>query len=189
MLADPELREALYCIRCVACLNICPVYQKVGGHSYGWVYPGPIGAIVSPELVGLKRASDLPFASSLCGACKDACPIKINIPRMLLHQRHKLSESTDVSERNIGLTGRLAAKLTRHILQHPKQLSMTRSIIRLIQLPLSNKGTIKQSNLPILSRWTKNRDMKVIAPKSFRSIWQTELYKDKDCTKTIYQCP
>ena len=136
MLADPELREALYCIRCGACLNICPVYQKVGGHSYGWVYPGPIGAIVSPEL--------------------------------------------DVSERNVGLTGRLAAKLTGHILQHPKQLSMTRSIIRLIQLPLSNKGTLKKTSLPILSRWTKNRDMKVIAPKSFRSIWQTELYKDKD---------
>ena len=180
MLADPELREALYCIRCGACLNICPVYQKVGGHSYGWVYPGPIGAIVSPELVGLKRASDLPFASSLCGACKDACPIKINIPRMLLHQRHKLSESTDGSERNVGLTGRLAARLTGHILQHPKQLSMTRSIIRLIQLPLSNKGTLKKTSLPILSRWTKKRDMKVIAAKSFRSIWQTELYKDKD---------
>ena len=180
MLADPELREALYCIRCGACLNICPVYQKVGGHSYGWVYPGPIGAIVSPTLVGLKNASDLPFASSLCGACKDACPIKINIPRMLLHQRHKLSESTDVSESNVGLTGRLVAKLLGHILQHPKQLSITRSVIRLIQLPLSNKGTIKKNSLPILSRWTKNRDMKVIAPKSFKSIWQTELYKDKD---------
>ena len=180
MLADPELREALYCIRCGACLNICPVYQKVRGHSYGWVYPGPIGSIVSPTLVGLKTASDLPFASSLCGACKDACPIKINIPKMLLHQRHKLSESSDVSERNVGIAGRLVAKLTGHILQHSKQLSMTRSIIRLIQLPLSNKGTIKQSNLPILSRWTKNRDMKVIAPKSFKSIWQTQLYKDKD---------
>ena len=95
LLADPELREALYCIRCGACLNICPVYQKVGGHAYGWVYPGPIGAIVSPALVGLKQAKDLPFASSLCGACRDACPVKINIPRMLLHLRHKLVESPD----------------------------------------------------------------------------------------------
>ena len=119
MLADPDLREALYCIRCGACLNICPVYQKVGGHAYGWVYPGPIGAIVSPTLVGLKNASDLPFASSLCGACKDACPIKINIPRMLLHQRHKLSESTEPSERSVGFVGQVASKVLGYFLGRP----------------------------------------------------------------------
>ena len=87
MLADPDLREALYCIRCAACLNICPVYQKVGGHAYGWVYPGPIGAIVTPSLIGIKEARDLPQASSLCGACREVCPVKINLPRMLLHPR------------------------------------------------------------------------------------------------------
>ncbi|MCH8226062.1 MAG: iron-sulfur cluster-binding protein [Chloroflexi bacterium] len=87
LLADPQLREALNCIRCGACLNICPVYQKVGGHAYGWVYPGPIGAIVSPVMTGLKQAKDLPQASTLCGACREACPVKIDIPRMLLHLR------------------------------------------------------------------------------------------------------
>ena len=87
MLADPELREALYCIRCGACLNACPVYGKVGGHAYGWVYPGPIGAVVTPSLVGVPRAKDLPFASTLCGACRDVCPLKIDIPRMLLKLR------------------------------------------------------------------------------------------------------
>ena len=103
MLADPDLREALYCIRCGACLNICPVYQKVGGHAYGWVYPGPIGAIVTPSLVGLKEAKDLPQPPSLCGACREVCPVKINIPRMLLHLRQKSSESPDPSERSEGL--------------------------------------------------------------------------------------
>jgi len=180
MLADPDLREALYCIRCGACLNICPVYQKVGGHAYGWVYPGPIGAIVSPTLVGLKNASDLPFASSLCGACKDACPVKINIPRMLLHQRHKLSESTDPSERAAGFLERLASTVFGYVLRHPKHLSFARSLIRSLERPFSKNGKIKQTRLPILSLWTQNRDLKVIAPKSFKDIWQTDLSKDHD---------
>ena len=180
MLADPDLREALYCIRCGACLNICPVYQKVGGHAYGWVYPGPIGAIVSPTLVGLKNASDLPFASSLCGACKDACPVKINIPRMLLHQRHKLSESTDPYERSAGFLERLASTVFGYVLRHPKRLSFARSLIRSLERPFSKNGKIKQTRLPILSLWTQNRDLKVIAPKSFKDIWQTDLSKDSD---------
>jgi L-lactate dehydrogenase complex protein LldF len=92
-LADPQLRESLYCIRCGACLNICPVYQKIGGHAYGWVYPGPIGAVLTPQLTDRRQAADLPFASSLCGACKDACPLKINIPDMLLHLRREIKEN------------------------------------------------------------------------------------------------
>jgi len=79
MLADPALREALYCIRCGACLNICPVYARVGGHAYGSVYPGPIGAVITPQLQTLRQTSQLPFASSLCGACLEVCPVKIPI--------------------------------------------------------------------------------------------------------------
>jgi L-lactate dehydrogenase complex protein LldF len=84
--------EALACIRCGACLNACPVYEAVGGHAYGWVYPGPIGAVVTPLLTGLENASPLPYASSLCGACKQVCPVDIDIPRMLLDLRHDLVE-------------------------------------------------------------------------------------------------
>jgi L-lactate dehydrogenase complex protein LldF len=94
MMADPRLRESLYCIRCGACLNACPVYQKIGGHAYGWIYPGPIGAVLTPQLIGRRRAADLPFASSLCGACREVCPLKINIPDMLLHLRHQIKEPT-----------------------------------------------------------------------------------------------
>src|SRR5262249_19561989 len=94
-LANAHLRESLYCIRCGACLNACPVYQKIGGHAYGWIYPGPIGGGLTPPLVGRQRAADLPFASSLCGACREVCPIKINIPDMLLELRHEIKEGTD----------------------------------------------------------------------------------------------
>jgi L-lactate dehydrogenase complex protein LldF len=97
ILSNPHLRESLYCIRCGACLNACPVYQKIGGHAYGWVYPGPIGAVLTPQMIGRERAEALPFASSLCGACRDVCPIKINIPEMLLHLRHEIKEGQDVA--------------------------------------------------------------------------------------------
>src|SRR5262249_56487181 len=93
-------RQALQCIRCSACLNVCPVYSRTGGHAYGSVYPGPIGAILTPQLVGIENAASLPFASSLCGACYEVCPVKIDIPSILLHLRAQAVEvESSVSER------------------------------------------------------------------------------------------
>lgn len=92
-LADEVGRQALSCIRCSACLNVCPVYERTGGHAYGSVYPGPIGAVLTPQLVGIENAASLPFASTLCGACYDACPVKINIPEVLVHLRAEAVES------------------------------------------------------------------------------------------------
>jgi L-lactate dehydrogenase complex protein LldF len=89
VLKDPAARMALYCIRCGACLNACPVYRRTGGWAYGWVYPGPIGSILTPHLMGLDPAGALPFASSLCGACGEICPVKIDIPHQLVHLRHR----------------------------------------------------------------------------------------------------
>ncbi len=89
VLADPAAHAALHCIRCGACLNNCPVYRRVGGWAYGWVYPGPIGSILTPQLLGLKTAGKLPFASSLCGMCAEVCPVKIDIPHQLVHLRHR----------------------------------------------------------------------------------------------------
>ncbi len=93
-LADPAGREALHCIRCSACLNVCPVYERTGGHAYGSVYPGPIGAVLSPQLTGVEDNATLPYASSLCGACYDACPVRIDIPSMLVHLRARHVEET-----------------------------------------------------------------------------------------------
>ncbi len=91
MLAHPITRQALACIRCGACLNACPVYQQIGGHAYGSVYPGPIGAVITPQLIGLGKAAQLPYASSLCGACREVCPVKIDIPELLLHLRSEIA--------------------------------------------------------------------------------------------------
>jgi L-lactate dehydrogenase complex protein LldF len=184
MLADPQLREVLYCIRCGACLNICPIYQKVGGHAYGWVYPGPIGAIVTPMLVGLKETKDLPQASSLCGACREACPLKINIPRMLLHLRHKIAESPYPGEKAGARTsGMLAGGYTR-LMRSPLLLSTAHKVGRnlqtlLVKIPLSpfaEKGKgIRKMPLPLLSRWTRARDLPKLPHRTFREIWRREL--------------
>ena len=101
VLADPVGRAALRCIRCSACLNVCPVYERAGGHAYGSVYPGPIGAMLSPQLVGLDDPANasLPYASSLCGACYDVCPVAIDIPSMLVHLRGQVVESERDSHR------------------------------------------------------------------------------------------
>ena len=177
MLADPQLREALYCIRCGACLNICPVYQKVGGHAYGWVYPGPIGAIVSPMLVGLKQAKDLPQASSLCGACREACPVKINLPRMLLQLRQKLAESPEPEEKAATFSHKMLAKAYAALMGHPKLLSLSRKLGRIAQKPMQSNGRIGRSSLPGISGWTRSRDLPSLPVKSFHQIWQQGLRK------------
>ena len=141
LLADPHLREALYCIRCGACLNVCPVYRKVGGHSYGWVYSGPIGAVVSPVLTDVPNAKDLPYASSLCGACKEACPVKIDLPRMLLYLRSEVTEgNTDSSRKKSSPLEKLAMKAWQASVSGPAMLRLAGLAGRIAQLPFARKG-------------------------------------------------
>ncbi len=176
LLADPSLRESLYCIRCGACLNICPVYGKIGGHAYGWVYPGPIGSIVSPALVGLKEAKDLPQASSLCGACREVCPIKIDIPRMLLHLRQRLNEGPAEAEVVATPAARMAASGYAWLMSNPAVLTTADKVGRLLQAPLVSEGKFtKRVPLPLVSRWTANRDLPALPRRSFREIWEREL--------------
>ena len=171
LLADPELRESLYCIRCGACLNACPVYRKVGGHAYGWVYPGPIGAIVTPVMTNLADAKDLPFASSLCGACREACPVKINIPRMLLHLRKEVTEGRKYpTERNRSVLEALAMRLWRLSLSSPAALSIANSVARVLQKPLLRKGRIRWLPPP-LSGWTPSRTFPAFV-RPFRQRWR-----------------
>ena len=175
LLRDPELREALYCIRCGACLNICPVYRKVGGHSYGWVYPGPIGAVVSPMLVGLKEAKDLPHASSLCGACREVCPVKINIPHMLLRLRSRLMDSSETQERDRALWDRLLGWCYGQLMSSPAMISVLHKVGRMVQAPLVKDGKIRAIPIPPFSRWTKDRDLPALPAKSFHEIWKDSL--------------
>lgn len=184
MLKDSALREALYCIRCAACLNICPVYGRVGGHAYGWVYPGPIGAVVTPMLVGLKQSRELPQASSLCGACREVCPIKINIPRMLLELRHRTAESEDAEERAVTLSESLMAKAYTRLMSSPALLRLATRMLRTLQgaaglIPFSpisrDSNWIKRLPLPPFSRWTIARDLPTLPSRSFREVWRDEL--------------
>ena len=172
MLADPNLREALYCLRCGACLNACPVYRKVGGHAYGWVYPGPIGAIVSPMLTNLSEAKDLPYASTLCGACKEACPVKINIPRMLLYLRKELTQGETYPEhKSVSMAESTAVKGWRVSVSSSFMMKLSNLGGRLLQLPFVRGGRIERLPSP-LSGWTNHRKFPAIASKPFRTRWK-----------------
>ncbi len=172
LLADPHLRESLYCLRCGACLNACPVYRKVGGHSYGWVYSGPIGAIVSPMLTGLADAKDLPNASSLCGACREACPVKINIPRMLLHLRKELVEGqTYPKEKKGSIMEMLAFKGWRLSVSNTFTLGLAHVAGRLLQWPFARRGWLNRLPPP-LSAWTRYRRFPALASRPFRTRWK-----------------
>ena len=167
LLRDESLREALNCIRCGACMNSCPVYRKVGGHSYGWVYPGPIGSIVSPVLTGLKDGAKLPAASSLCGACHDACPVKINIPRMLLELRSQTAEGEpDPAQRASGLGERFTWKAWRQGMMSRRRFDAGSSVGKIVSSPLKQDGWLKKVPPPI-SGWTASRDFPAPASQSF----------------------
>jgi L-lactate dehydrogenase complex protein LldF len=154
--------EALACIRCGACQNACPVYQSTGGHAYGWVYGGPIGAVITPLLVGLEKATPLPQASSLCGACKQACPVDIDIPRMLLDLRHDLVQEGE-TEVKWGIGLRLWAMASRS----PRLFGLAGVVARL------GRNRLFKRYLPRpLGGWTKYRDFPVFAPRSFHQLWQ-----------------
>ncbi len=150
VLADRDKRQSLYCIRCGACLNHCPVYRKVGGYSYPWVYSGPIGKILTPQFMD---APDLPFMSSLCGACAEVCPVKIEIPKILLQLREnapkKISES-------------VAFRLFAWIMTHPRIYEKFRWVRRMKKLPAAGP----------LKAWLEQRDLPELPQKSFRELWK-----------------
>jgi L-lactate dehydrogenase complex protein LldF len=188
MLAHPVTRQSLACIRCGACLNACPVYQQIGGHAYGSVYPGPIGAVITPQLIGLSKAKQLPYASSLCGACREVCPVKIDIPELLLHLRAEIVDgeaggirAESKVRRKFG--ERLAFALYSWAWRRPAIYRMGIKASRLFQKGVVNDGKIGKP-LGIFSKmaspltaWTQNRDAPPVAPRSFREIWKADLEK------------
>jgi L-lactate dehydrogenase complex protein LldF len=167
VLRDEVGRQALHCIRCSACLNVCPVYSRTGGHAYGSVYPGPIGAILVPQLVGIENASSLPFASSLCGACYDVCPVKIDIPKVLLHLRAKAVEA------EASLTERTLMRAVAWLFGSPRRLATAQRLGRFGQRPFVRAGSIRWLPGP-LAKWTHTRDLRPVAAESFRSWWRRE---------------
>jgi len=167
LLADRAKRESLYCIRCGSCLNHCPVYRKIGGHSYPWVYSGPIGAVITPQYQGLLHDAWLPFASSLCGACAEVCPVKIDLPKLLLALRSEIVKSRAAGK---GTTlERLAFRAWSWVMRHPGVYEMLGSAASAIA---GDGGIPAPFRRGPLGAWLKGRDLPAIPQRSFRQMWR-----------------
>jgi len=176
-LADSVGRQALRCIKCSACLNVCPVYTRTGGRAYGSPYPGPIGAILTPQLRGISQhpvdaqTASLPFASSLCGACYEVCPVRIDIPEILIHLRTQVVRqrgwrASMVSEER-AMMGAMAAAFA-----GPRRLGLAERAAALVSRPFSRSGAIGRLPLPgLLGSWFGSRDLRAPAAMSFRRWW------------------
>jgi L-lactate dehydrogenase complex protein LldF len=152
------------------------VYQQVGGHAYGSVYPGPIGAVITPQLQGIHSAAQLPYASSLCGACRDVCPVKIDIPELLLHLRAQVAEeSTEGAKHPLE---KLSFAAYAALMERPRLLEWTTRAGRVAQRMLGigervgKQGAVASRLAPPLGAWTAWRDLRPLAPRSFRDLWR-----------------
>jgi L-lactate dehydrogenase complex protein LldF len=171
ILGDAESRQTLQCIRCAACLNVCPVYHQTGGHAYESVYAGPIGAILTPQLHSMAEGRSLPYASSLCGACYEVCPVKINIPEVLIHLRGKIVEEDQKT-----LSGRLGMwnvgmETAAFLFASASRLSLAQKLGRIGQKLFEAKDGVIEHLPGMLSGWTQTRDMMPMPDQSFREWW------------------
>lgn len=176
ILADEEFREMLCCIRCAACLNVCPVYGKIGGHSYGHPYSGPVGAVVMPLLAGINEAKDLCQGETLCGACQDACPVNIDIPRMLLALRAKLAEGDpkwNVS-RSSG-SEKMIFQLWSWMIRNRGVYDFLLRLASIGQKILPQKAGMIRRLPPPMNGWTQDRDIPPVAKESFITRWKKGL--------------
>lgn len=171
ILEDPGGRETLKCIRCGCCLNICPVYKNVGGYAYGWFISGPIGAIFSPQILGMQQAGELPFASSLCGACNEVCPVKVPITDILLHLRRRMVEGDAFEPAAAAPSIRTGAKLGRFALGTGWLYRLGGRLLPILQAPWRRAGWLEKLPSP-LNRWTDVRPLPAFQAR-FRSWWKT----------------
>jgi L-lactate dehydrogenase complex protein LldF len=171
-LSDPEGRAALRCIRCSACLNVCPVYQRTGGHAYGSVYPGPIGAVLSPQLTGVADNPSLPFASTLCGACFDACPVAIDIPSMLVHLRSRVVDDK-AAKRHTPTAEAVAMTTLAWTMRGRRRWTWTLRAARLGRL-LGRRDDRITRLPPPFNAWTSSRDAPRPPRQSLRDWWSRQ---------------
>src|SRR5690242_7109999 len=162
LLKDPEKRQSLYCMRCGACLNHCPVYRKIGGHNYPWIYSGPIGAIITPQFHGVSKDPWLPFASSLCGACAEVCPVKIDIPKLLLKLRGEVTEAK--KREGQGGMERFAFRMFARVMSNPKRY--------LFWSRLGAKFAGLAPRIGPLGKWASQRELPKPAKQNFHDWWK-----------------
>jgi L-lactate dehydrogenase complex protein LldF len=172
VLEDREKRQSLYCIRCGACLNYCPVYRKIGGHSFPWVYSGPIGTVITPQFLGIHHEPALPFASSLCGACGEVCPVKIEIPKILLEQRAEVNQARE----GRGSLEKLAFQAWAWLMRRPRLYEMV-GLMAAGAAPGGEPGRwINKLPAPFnvgpVKAWLSGRDLPPAPAHSFRQMWR-----------------
>lgn len=161
-----EFQDMLRCIRCGACMNHCPVYAAIGGHAYGWVYPGPMGAVLTPQLIGIHEAAHLPNASSFCGRCQSVCPMNIPLPKMMRHWRER-----DYLSKSAVSVPKLALRSWAFAAKRPRLYRLAAGIgARLLSIAGGRQRRFRY--LPLAGAWTKYRDLAAPAPRTFQSLWQ-----------------
>jgi L-lactate dehydrogenase complex protein LldF len=188
ILADPEFREVLACIRCGACLNICPVYGRIGGHAYHSPYSGPIGAVITPLLQGINQHADLCKGETLCGACRDVCPVDNDLPRMLAALRHKLAYGDPAWQvRPHNRLEALGFRLWRRIISNSRLYETALRVVRTLQRPFAGSQGVIGPLPGLKGGWTEGRDLPPVAPQTFREQWHSTLGKgrtQKEKTRT-----
>jgi L-lactate dehydrogenase complex protein LldF len=160
------MQETLRCIRCGACMNHCPVYHAIGGHAYGWVYPGPIGAVLTPSLIGVEESRHLPNASTFCGRCESVCPMRIPLPNLMRHWREQ------EFERHLNPRAqRRGLKLWAYFAKRPRLYRLaTRLAMRTLALFAGKRGRL--SSLPLAKGWTQFRDLPAPEGPTFHALWK-----------------
>jgi L-lactate dehydrogenase complex protein LldF len=164
-LLGTEFQEMLRCLKCAACLNHCPVYGAIGGHAYGWVYPGPMGSVLTPALLGLAEAGDLPNASTLCGRCESVCPVKIPLPKMLRHWRER-----QFAEKLSPRTVRTGLSLWTFAACRPRFYHAVAGLAARA-LGWAGRGRGRFRSLPLGAGWTGARDMPAPEGRTFHQLW------------------
>jgi L-lactate dehydrogenase complex protein LldF len=171
ILARPVERQTLKCIRCAACMNTCPVYRQTGGHAYGSVYPGPIGAILTPQLMQMHHAQSLPFASSLCGACYEVCPVKINIPEVLIELRSQVVNQERHQFASIFDPMFLGMKIANLLFQRAWRFHLAQRLGRIGARLFTRKDGWIHSLPSLGAKWTQTRDLRVLPSQTFHEWW------------------
>ncbi|HTY82813.1 MAG TPA: LutB/LldF family L-lactate oxidation iron-sulfur protein [Silvibacterium sp.] len=173
LLRSEITRQTLQCIRCGACLNTCPVYRQTGGHAYGSVYSGPIGAILTPQLFSLEHAQSLPYASSLCGACYEVCPVKINIPEVLVYLRSRIVEKNSHSLGAMLSQERIGMKMMARIFLNHERFEKAQRVGRIVEKPFVGRDGWVHKLPGLAGEWTKARDLSPAPAQTFREWWRS----------------